>query len=79
MENYKEKFNKFKDDVGSEIRRRRLKLGLTGEDLGKMCGVSYHQILGIERGDRIPSFKTLYLIITKGLDISVDTFFRGFE
>lgn len=79
MEDYKQKYSNFKDEVGAEIRRRRLKLGLTGEELGNKCGVSFHHILGIERGDRKPSLETLYLIITKGLGISVDTFFRGLE
>mgnify|MGYP000314761199 CR=1 FL=1 len=78
-EDYALKYMNFKDEVGAEIRRRRTKLGMTGEELGDKVGVSYHHILGIERGERKPSLKTLYLIITQGLEISVDTFFRGLE
>lgn len=79
LEDFGERYIKFKDEVGAEIRRRRLKMNMSGQDLGDKVGFSRHHILGIERGERKPSLKTLYLIITKGLEISVDTFFRGLE
>lgn len=73
------KYMQFKDSIGDEIRCRRLKLGLRGKDLAEICGVTTDHILGIERGDRQPSLKILYIVITEGLKISVDTFFRGLE
>lgn len=73
------KYLKFKDKVGMEIRRRRKKKGMTGKDLAEKIGVSESHMLGIEQGSRKPSLKTLYLVITKGLEIGVDTFFRGLE
>jgi transcriptional regulator with XRE-family HTH domain len=78
-DNFALKYMHFKDSIGGEIRRRRLKLGLRGKDLAETCGVTTDHILGVERGDRQPSLKILYIIITEGLEISVDTFFRGLE
>lgn len=78
-DDYTLKYMKFKDKIGGELRKRREKMNLTGAELGEKSGTTGYTILAIERGNRTPSLKNLYYIITDGLEITVDTFFRGLE
>jgi transcriptional regulator with XRE-family HTH domain len=47
---------------GARIRYLRLKLGLSQEELAAVCGLDRTYVGGIERGERNPSLKNIYLI-----------------
>lgn len=57
--------------LGKAIRETRLKLGLTQEGLGKRANLHYSYIGQVERGNKVPSIKTLKRIAT-ALNINVE-------
>lgn len=60
--------------VGDRIRRRRILMGLTQDQLGESLGISYQQIQKYETGANRVSAGRLYLIATR-LDVSPGWFF----
>lgn len=60
--------------VGERIRRRRILMGLTQDQLGETLGISYQQIQKYETGANRVSAGRLYLI-AKCLDVSPGWFF----
>jgi transcriptional regulator with XRE-family HTH domain len=54
--------------LGSEVRRRRLALGLTLEDLSERSGLSPHYLSTLETGRRDPHVSTL-LAVAKALRV----------
>jgi transcriptional regulator with XRE-family HTH domain len=46
--------------VGANVRRRRVELGMTQEDLAEAAGLSQQYISGLERGQRNPTVVTLW-------------------
>ena len=62
---------------GNEIRLRRIEMGLTQAQLGKLVGVGQPIIYAYEKGKAEPSLTRL-LQIAKALEVSsLDDFFRG--
>ncbi|NPV43221.1 MAG: helix-turn-helix transcriptional regulator [Firmicutes bacterium] len=57
--------------IGNRIRQLRIKSGLTQEQLGEKSNLHYSYIGQVERGDKVPSLKTLKKI-TKALNTSLD-------
>jgi len=60
--------------VGDRIRRRRILMGLTQDQLGESLGISYQQIQKYETGANRVSAGRLYLIANR-LDVSPGWFF----
>jgi len=60
--------------VGDRIRRRRILMGLTQDQLGEALGISYQQIQKYETGANRVSAGRLYLI-GRSLDVSPGWFF----
>lgn len=60
--------------VGDRIRRRRILMGLTQDQLGESLGISYQQIQKYETGANRVSAGRLYLISAR-LDVSPGWFF----
>ncbi|MEM1146725.1 MAG: helix-turn-helix transcriptional regulator [Pseudomonadota bacterium] len=60
--------------VGDRIRRRRILMGLTQDQLGESLGISYQQIQKYETGANRVSAGRLYLIAAR-LDVSPGWFF----
>lgn len=58
--------------LGKKIKETRLKLGLTQEGLGKRAKLHYSYIGQVERGNKVPSIKTLKRIAS-ALNISVES------
>lgn len=48
--------------VGRNVRRLRLRKGLTQERLAEICGFSQQYISGLEQGHRNPTIVTVYEI-----------------
>ncbi|MBF7083312.1 helix-turn-helix transcriptional regulator [Desulfallas sp. Bu1-1] len=57
--------------LGKAIRETRLKLGLTQEGLGKRANLHYSYIGQVERGNKVPSIKTLKRIAA-ALNVNVE-------
>jgi len=64
------------DRVGDRIRRRRILMGLTQDQLGEALGISYQQIQKYETGANRVSVGRLYLIAEK-LGVNPGWFFDG--
>ncbi|MEM1036497.1 MAG: helix-turn-helix transcriptional regulator [Pseudomonadota bacterium] len=62
--------------VGDRIRRRRILMGLTQDQLGEALGISYQQIQKYETGANRVSVGRLYLIAQK-LGVNPGWFFDG--
>jgi transcriptional regulator with XRE-family HTH domain len=60
--------------VGDRIRRRRILMGLTQDQLGESLGISYQQIQKYETGANRVSAGRLYLIATR-LEVAPGWFF----
>ena len=58
--------------LGQRIKETRLKLGLTQDNLGKRAKLHYSYIGQVERGNKVPSVKTLRRIAA-ALNISVES------
>ena len=57
-------------EIGERLRRRRVELGLTQEQLGQVIGVSYQQIQKFERGaNRISAARLLLLAERLEIDV----------
>lgn len=54
--------------LGRNVRRYRLKKGLTQEELAEISGFSQQYISGLERGHRNPTVVTVYEL-AKALDV----------
>ena len=64
--------------VGRRVRRRRRLLGLTQQELGRACGVTFQQIQKYESAScRISA--TLLWKLSRALDVEVGYFFAGLE
>ncbi|HHW03113.1 MAG TPA: helix-turn-helix transcriptional regulator [Thermoanaerobacterales bacterium] len=63
-------------DIGKKIRQIRQKQNLTQEELGEKANLHYSYIGQMERGDKIPSLKTLNKI-AKALNVSLDYILEG--
>jgi transcriptional regulator with XRE-family HTH domain len=63
-------------DIGKKIRHIRLKQNLTQEELGEKANLHYSYIGQMERGDKVPSLKTLNKI-AKALNVSLDYVLEG--
>ena len=56
--------------IGERLRRRRIELGLTQEQVGQVIGVSYQQIQKFERGaNRISAARLMLIAERLGTDI----------
>ncbi|SFG45271.1 DNA-binding transcriptional regulator, XRE-family HTH domain [Desulfotomaculum arcticum] len=67
--------------LGKRIKEIRLKLGLTQDGLGKRANLHYSYIGQVERGNKVPSVKTLKRIAV-ALNISLESLLyeeSGFE
>ncbi|WOR14114.1 helix-turn-helix transcriptional regulator [Hyphomonas sp. FCG-A18] len=62
--------------VGDRIRRRRILMGLTQDQLGEALGISYQQIQKYETGANRVSVGRLYLIAQR-LEVNPGWFFDG--
>lgn len=63
--------------IGETIRKVRKAQGLTQAELAKSIGLNRNYIGMIERGERNPSFLSLFKIIS-GLKMTVPQFFSNF-
>lgn len=63
-------------DIGKKIRQIRRKQNLTQEELGEKANLHYSYIGQMERGDKIPSLKTLNRI-AKALNVGLDYILEG--
>jgi len=63
--------NKLPKQFGERVRKERIRLGLSQEQLGFKTGLDRTYISGIERGERNPSLKNIGKIY-KALDLSLD-------
>ena len=63
--------------VGSEVRKLRQLLGLSGRALAQKSGLSVGMLSKIENGTSAPSFATL-MTLSEHLDVPVARFFAGF-
>ncbi|ADL08391.1 helix-turn-helix domain-containing protein [Thermosediminibacter oceani] len=61
----------FFKNIGKRIRQIRLQRDLTQEELGERANLHYSYIGQVERGDKLPSLKTLSKI-AKALNVSLD-------
>jgi transcriptional regulator with XRE-family HTH domain len=62
--------------IGANVKKARLKMGLTQEALGEKCGLDSRHIGFIERGEINSTVKT-FCKISKGLGCSIQTLFRS--
>lgn len=65
-------------DIGQNIRRERLRLGLSQVELGEKIGKSYASMSYLENGKTRIMFYDLYLL-SKCMNISIYEFLRGIE
>ena len=61
---------------GAKLRQLRQASGLSQEELAARCELDRTYIGGIERGERNPSLKNIYLIAA-ALDVAVSDLFSG--
>lgn len=66
------------EKFGVHFREKRIKAGLTQEELSLEANISLSQIARIETGRINPSFCTLYLLAST-MKISLSELFEGFE
>lgn len=64
--------------IGSRLRTIRKQRGLTQEKLGELAGVHYSYIGQVERGDKVPSLKTLHKL-ARALDTDLNYFLEEQE
>jgi transcriptional regulator with XRE-family HTH domain len=67
--------NIFKSSIGNNIRKQRLEIGLTVEQLALNSGLSYSQVSRIELG-KISTSAFAIFIISKTLNVSLDVLFE---
>lgn len=60
---FKKEWPRFQSYICDTIRRRRIELALTQEELAQKAGVAQPAISNIERYGRVPRLDTLYKII----------------
>ncbi len=75
MDTHRDSAHRVDEIVGEEIRKRRLHLGLTQEQLARVLRVSYQQIQKYETGTTRLSAGRLYEI-SRLLECDVSTFFE---
>jgi transcriptional regulator with XRE-family HTH domain len=63
-------------DIGTKIRRERIKKGLSQRHLAKQIGISNTYLSDIEVGRTLPSIRTL-LKISKELETDINTLCKG--
>ena len=63
--------------IGGNVRRLRLRRGLTQEDLGEAAGIHYTFLGHIERGNKAPSLPTLARI-AQALGMPIASLLKGF-
>lgn len=59
---------------GDSVRRARLRVGLTQEELADKCGLDRSYIGGVERGERNPTLSVIEKIAV-GLGVSIRSLF----
>jgi transcriptional regulator with XRE-family HTH domain len=64
--------------VGARIRERRIRLGLTQQELAKLIGMTYQQVFKYEKGVSRIAAGRLHQIAW-ALDVEVSYFFEGLE
>jgi transcriptional regulator with XRE-family HTH domain len=64
--------------VGARIRERRIMLGLTQQQFGKMIGVTYQQVTKYEHGINRIAAGRLYKI-ARALDVPITYFYEGLD
>lgn len=64
--------------LGERVRELREQAGVSQEQLANEIGIDRTYISGIERGRRNPSIQSIYRI-AKGLNISLEELFKGFN
>lgn len=64
--------------VGKQIRKRRVEIGLTQEQLAERLNISYQQIQKYETATNRVSASQLYLLAEE-LDVAVSYFFEGVD
>ncbi|HUO57088.1 MAG TPA: helix-turn-helix transcriptional regulator [bacterium] len=57
------------------VKKARLKMGLTQEALGEKCGLDSRHVGFVERGEINSTIKTIFKI-SRGLGCSISTLFR---
>ena len=62
--------------IGERLRSRRLEMGLTQAQLGRLAGVSGSFVGHLERAEKIPSVETLMRLCI-GMDMSMDYLVMG--
>lgn len=65
-----------KSILGRNIRKHRLKRGMTQEELSDRAGVHYTFLGHIERGKKVPSLHTLRRL-SQALGLSIAALFQG--
>ena len=68
----KNEFNQLQSTVAANVRNRRLRLGLSQEELADVCGYHRTYIGSVERGERNITLRTLDALAT-ALDVSPET------
>ncbi|MFW6271029.1 MAG: helix-turn-helix domain-containing protein [Bacillota bacterium] len=67
-----------KNTIGNRLRELRYNMDLTQEELGEKSGLHYSYIGQVERGDKIPSLKSL-MKIGEALNISLEEIIKTEE
>lgn len=64
-----------------EIRKRRVELGLTQDELGRMCGLNRDSISKLEKGTRAAGgmYARHFLPLARALKVEPDELLRGNE
>lgn len=71
------KMNKIEQRIGDQLKKARLKSGLTQEQLAELSGLHRTYIGSIERGERNITVKNLYKILL-AMNCSLGDFFQFF-
>lgn len=57
--------------IGERIKKRRIEMGYTQQDIGDMLGVSKVSVCGYETGTRTPTM-AIFIKLSEILDVSID-------
>lgn len=64
--------NKRKNNFSDRLKRARLQRKLSQNDLHYRSGVAISAICHYERGYRVPKYSSIYIALSKALEVSVD-------
>lgn len=68
--------NAIDEHIGGKVRERRLKMGMSQEQLAELIGVTFQQIQKYEKGVNRVAASRLYAM-TGALDVEITYFFDG--